>query len=80
MAAEVTTATDGARAIEGIVPAQHRWLFTRRGEKGKPLLALHPRRNNDDYRRVTFFAEATRTADLIVVDQAAPPSPFRFYI
>ena len=32
-------------------------------------LALHPDRNNDDYRRVTFLAEATRPADLIVVDQ-----------
>ena len=72
MADEVTIATDGTRAIEGIVPAQHWWLFTRRGEKGQPLLALHPRRNNDDYRRVTFLAEATRPADLIVVDHAVP--------
>jgi hypothetical protein len=35
---------------------------------GKPLLALHPRRNNDDYRKVTFLADATRPVDLIVVD------------
>ena len=34
MADEVTIATDSARAVEGIVPAQHRWLFTRKGEKG----------------------------------------------
>src|SRR5713226_1178528 len=60
MEAEVTIATDSARSIEDIVPAQHRWLFTRRGEEGQPLLALHPDRNNDDYRRVTFLAEATR--------------------
>jgi hypothetical protein len=60
MEAEVTIATDSGRSIEGIVPAQHRWLFTRRGEEGQPLLALHPDRNNDDYRRVTFLAEATR--------------------
>ena len=68
MEAEVTIATDSGRSIEGIVPAQLRWLFTRRGEEGQPLLALHPDRNNDDYRRVTFLAEATRPADLIVVD------------
>ncbi len=67
MEAEVTIATDSARSIEDIVPAQHRWLFSRRGEEGQPL-ALHPDRNNDDYRRVTFLAEATRPADLIVVD------------
>ena len=42
MEAEVTIATDSARSIEDIVPAQHRWLFTRRGEEGQPLLALHP--------------------------------------
>ena len=60
MEAEVTIATDSGRSIEGIVPAQHRWLFTRRREEGQPLLALHPDRNNDDYRRVTFLAEATR--------------------
>ena len=60
MADEVTIATDSARAVEGVVPVQPRWLFTRKGEKGQPLLALHPRRNNDDYRRVTFLAEATR--------------------
>jgi hypothetical protein len=71
MEAEVTIATDSARSLEDIVPAQHRWLFTRRGEEGQPLLALHPDRNNDDYRRVTFLAEATRPADLIVVDHSA---------
>jgi hypothetical protein len=71
MEAEVTIATDSARSIEDIVPAQRRWLFTRRGEKGQPLLALHPDRNNDDYRRVTFLAEATRPANLIVVDQSS---------
>jgi len=65
MAAEVTIATDSARAIEGIMPAQHRWLFTRRGEKGQPLLALHPQKDNDDYRRVTFLAEATRQAEMV---------------
>src|SRR5713101_4340891 len=69
MAAEEAFVIDSARTIEDIVPAQHRWLFTRRGEEGQPLLALHPRKNNDDYRRVTFLAEATRPADLIVVDQ-----------
>ena len=65
MEAEVTIATDSGRSIEGIVPAQHRWLFTRRGEEGQPLLALHPDRNNDDYRRVTFLAEATRPAEMV---------------
>jgi hypothetical protein len=77
MEAEVTIATDSGRSIEGIVPAQHRWLFTRRGEEGQPLLALHPDRNNDDYRRVTFLAEATRQADLIVVDQLSLASLLR---
>ena len=67
MAAEVTIAADSAQAIEGIVPAQHRWPFTRRGKEG----TLHPRRNNDDYRRVTFLAETRRSADLIVVEHAA---------
>ena len=42
MEAEVTIATDSAPSIEDIVPAQRRWLFTRRGEEGQPLLALHP--------------------------------------
>jgi hypothetical protein len=69
MEAEVTIATDSARSIEDIVPAQHRWLFTRRGEEGQPLLALHLDRNNDDYRRVTFLAEATRPARIVDVEQ-----------
>jgi hypothetical protein len=34
---------DCARTIEDIVPAQHRWLFTRKREEGLPLLALHPK-------------------------------------
>jgi hypothetical protein len=34
--------------------AHHGWLFTRRGEERRPLLALHPRKNNEDHRRVTF--------------------------
>ena len=70
MEAEVTIATDSGRSIEGIVPAQHRWLFTRRGEEGQPLLALHPDRNNDDYRRVTFLAEATRPAKIVDVEHS----------
>ena len=42
--------------------------FSRGGARRAALLALHPDRNNDDYRKVTFLAEATRPADLIVVD------------
>jgi len=68
MAAEEAFVIDSARTIEDIVPAQHRWLFTRRGEEGQPLLALHPRKNNDDYRRVTFLAEATRPARIVDVE------------
>jgi len=56
--AAITSATEGARAIEGSMPAQNLWLFTRRREEGPPLLALHPGRNNDDYTRVKFLAEA----------------------
>ena len=52
------------------MPAAGRWLFTRSGEEGQPLLALHPSTDNDDYCGVTFLVEATRQADLIVVDQA----------
>ena len=40
-----------------------------RREKGQPLHALHPTTNHDDNRGVTFLVEATRPADLIVVDQ-----------
>jgi len=71
MAAEEAFVIDSARTIEDIVPAQHRWLFTRRGEEGLPLLTLHPRKNNDDYRRVTFLAEATRPARIVDVEQSA---------
>ena len=77
MVAEEAFVIDSVRTIEDIVPAQHRWLFTRRGEERQPLLALHPRWNNDDYRRVTFLAEATRQADLIVVDQLSLASLLR---
>jgi hypothetical protein len=40
-------------------------LFTRTREEGKPLLALHPSTNTDDYRVVTFFDEATRQKEMI---------------
>jgi len=65
MAARITIATDSARAIEAIVPAQHRWFFTRIGEEGQPLLALHPRTDDDDYRGVTLLTEATRSAKIV---------------
>jgi hypothetical protein len=68
MAARITIATDSARAIEAIVPAQHRWFFTWIGEEGRLLLALHPRTDDDHYRGVTLLTEATRPALLIVVD------------
>jgi len=41
------------------------------GARRAALLALHPRKDNDDYHGVTFLAEATRPADLIVVDHRA---------
>jgi hypothetical protein len=72
MAARITIATDPARVIDGAVRAGHRWLFKRTAEEGQPLLALHPRTDNDDYRRVTFVAEATGEAVIIVVDQPLP--------
>jgi hypothetical protein len=54
------------RAGEGICTFNIRWLFTRRGEEGQPPFALHPGRNSDDYHKVTFLAEATRSA--VVID------------
>jgi hypothetical protein len=48
------------RSVQSVVLTAARWLFTRTGEEGKPLLALLPRTDNDDYPVVTFLVEATR--------------------
>ena len=47
-------------SVESVVLTAGRWLATTTGEEGKPLLALHPRTDNDDYPVVTFLVEATR--------------------
>ena len=47
--ASTTIATDCAWKTEGVAAPHLGGFFTRTGEEGKPLLALHPRTENDDY-------------------------------
>jgi hypothetical protein len=54
------------RNVQSVVLAAGPWLLTQTREEGKPLLALHPSTDNDDYRVVTFLDEATRCVYVIV--------------
>jgi len=64
------TAIHSGTKTKWIRPLNDGGPFTRSGEEGKPLLALHPRCKRDYYRGVTFLVEATRPARIVDAEQA----------
>ena len=66
---KLTTAVDGPSLKEKMGPLSNRDFSRAGARRGSPSSRSTPRRDHDDYRGVTFLAEATRPADLIVVDQ-----------